>query len=95
MICGVKLFDASGSRACPDCGVPPGDLHEIFCTVERCPFCEGQLASCDCIKAVLQLNDDEIRLVEEYHDDSVEPLRGIVHRWIKRLELEGRIPWRP
>lgn len=26
-----------------------------------------------CIKAVLQLNDDEIRLVGEFQDDSVEP----------------------
>jgi len=24
-------------------------LHVLFCTKERCPFCEGQPASCGCI----------------------------------------------
>jgi hypothetical protein len=31
--------------------------------------------------------------VEEYIDDSVEPLAGITKRWKDALELKGRIPF--
>lgn len=31
---------------CPDCGVPPGELHNENCDVDRCPFCGRQLLMC-------------------------------------------------
>ena len=80
-------------RDCPDCGCRPGELHEFFCTKERCPFCGRQLASCGCISDVLGLSPDERRAVEEYQDDSVEPLLSIVERWKETLQAKGRIPW--
>jgi hypothetical protein len=43
-------------ETCPDCGVRSGELHDLFCLKERCPFCGGQLASCDCARNVLKLS---------------------------------------
>ena len=82
-------------RRCPDCETVWGELHERFCTKELCPFCGGQLASCECIFAVLQLTDAEREVVEEYIDDSEQPLQGINERWVAALEAKGRIPFGP
>lgn len=78
---------------CPDCGCQPGELHELFCLKERCPFCGAQLAGCGCIKRVLQLSVDEQDLVDTYEDDSQEPLRGIIRKWERTLQRKGRIPY--
>jgi hypothetical protein len=42
---------------------------------------------------VLALNEEELKSVEEYIDDSVEPLRGIMNRWESALTLKGRVPY--
>lgn len=34
---------------CGDCGVVEGQYHVPGCDLERCPFCSGQLISCECI----------------------------------------------
>ena len=33
---------------CHDCGCEEGELHELGCDMERCPFCGEQLISCAC-----------------------------------------------
>jgi hypothetical protein len=50
---------ATNRPRCPDCETPEGELHALFCTKERCPFCGGQLASCGCIHQVLALTEEE------------------------------------
>lgn len=42
---------------------------------------------------VLSLTDEERELVEEYEDDSVEPIRSICVRWSAAVEVKERIPY--
>lgn len=78
---------------CPDCECSIGELHEMFCTKERCPFCLSQLVSCSCISTVLNLSTEEQRAVDEYIDDEIEPLKGINERWVRALNKKGRVPF--
>jgi ankyrin repeat protein len=98
-----KLFSGEDSRSlnlqpaietCPDCGVRDGELHDFFCTKERCPFCSGQLLTCDCIRNVLGLSAHEIQSLEEYVDDSIPPSSDIMQRWKDAIVAKGRIPFR-
>jgi hypothetical protein len=92
-----RLFASPESRApaprCGDCETPEGELHALFCTKERCPFCGGQLASCGCIHQVLVLTEEERKSLEEYLDDTVEPLRQVMERWEEELNRKGRVPY--
>jgi len=66
------------SKVCDDCGTVEGSLHDSFCTRECCPFCGNQLISCECISKVLEIDAEEKQALDEYEDDSVEPLAGAV-----------------
>ena len=91
-VIGAILWVVRLGRPCPDCGGKRGKFHQLFCTKECCPFC-GQVAVCDCIITILNLNDDERRVVEEYADDDVEPLKSIMRRWKEAWVKKGRIRW--
>ena len=78
---------------CPGCGTPAGRLHEPLCAPELCPYCGDFITTCDCIFDVLGLSEAEREIVEEFVDDSAEPLRGICDRWKKAVEAKGRIPY--
>jgi hypothetical protein len=87
------MAEAAMSKKCADCGCSIGELHEIFCTKERCPFCLSQLVSCPCISTVLSLSPEEQRAIDEYIDDEVEPLKSINERWVAALNRKGRVPF--
>lgn len=78
---------------CPDCETPSGKLHDLFCTKERCPFCCGQLITCDCAGTVLNLTAAEQKVLDECIDDSVPPLSEIMQRWRDALDAKGRVPF--
>jgi hypothetical protein len=84
---------ADWERTCPDCDTADGQLHEQFCLKECCPFCRGQLVGCSCIKQVLRLTTAESQVVDEYVDDTLEPLRTLMKKWSEALEHKGRIPY--
>jgi hypothetical protein len=42
---------------------------------------------------VLTPSEEERQAIEEYIDDSVEPLRGVMERWEEALNRKGRVPY--
>jgi hypothetical protein len=78
------LEDYSGGAGenkgeCPACGVEEGEYHILGCSVEVCPWCEGQLNKCNC--RFEQLAVDTV--------DNEEQLE----RFLEVLMAKGRIPF--
>ncbi|MFH0781362.1 MAG: hypothetical protein V2B20_05320 [Pseudomonadota bacterium] len=67
------------TRECPACGVEEGELHLLGCSVEVCPWCEGQLNKCNC-----RFEQLEVDMV-----DNEEQLE----RFLDLLMAKGRIPF--
>lgn len=71
----------SDESICPACHAATGELHELGCPVELCPWCGGQLVYCTCRYDQLEVEsmstEEDIRRFEEI------------------LEERGRIPYSP
>ena len=66
---------------CPACHAATGELHELGCPVEICPWCGGQLIHCSC-------RYDRLGL-EEITDS------GEIDRFEALLKEKGRIAYSP
>jgi len=65
---------------CPVCGVAEGDFHLLGCSVEICPWCEGQLSKCNC-------------RFEQLKTENLEDERQL-EKYLELLEAKGRLPYR-
>lgn len=103
-----KLFhQICDLRRCHDCWAKEGELHTPGCDMERCPFCGGQLISCECRYKHLyadcfkpqtwnyQLHKFEGHptngLPEEVYDNGLPP--EVLKVWEQMLEQKGRVPY--
>ena len=78
----TELIEYTGQErldVCPVCGVNEGEVHFLGCPIEICPWCDGQLRTCNC--RFEHLKEDE--LTEE---KQLEELQNL-------LETQGRIPF--
>jgi len=64
---------------CPVCGTGDGETHAFGCPVEICPWCGGQLTSCECRFT----KTGKEKLSRESHLD----------KFLELLEEKGRIPF--
>lgn len=67
------------SRLCPICLVEDGECHTVGCPVEVCPWCGGQLISCQCRFAQL----GQAHISNE----------GQIDDFLEKLEKKGRLPF--
>lgn len=92
---------------CGDCGVTEGEIHEYECDMEVCPFCGGQLISCNCDidemkdEPFSEIFDEDIEAISTRlgvsSDEIVKIQKALldVHyeSWQNVLEKKGRVPF--
>lgn len=83
-------------QRCHDCNVQEGDFHVPGCDMERCPFCYGQLISCDCCYEKLGLIDydaypETSGLSPEIYEGGL--TEELNQKWDKILREQGLIPY--
>jgi hypothetical protein len=71
----------SDEDVCPACHAATGELHELGCPVELCPWCGGQLVYCSC-------------RFEKLEVESLSSEKDLV-RFEEILYEQGRIPYSP
>jgi len=82
---------------CHDCNAKEGQYHELGCDMETCPFCGGQLISCDCCYKQLGLQDYKKNgklydgLTKDVYTNGISQEQG--EKWEAILREKGRIPW--
>src|SRR5262245_60061408 len=84
-------------ETCGDCGVEEGNYHNPGCDMERCPFCLGQLISCDCCYEMLGLFDHKKYDVSTGYLPTHIYQNGLTKKqtlqWNKILRGKGLIPF--
>ncbi len=82
-------------KTCHDCNTKEGELHELGCDMERCPFCDGQLISCDCCYHKLGFDFDNNKpfsgLTKKIYNEGLDD--NLEKKWMEILNKKGRIPY--
>lgn len=78
---GLKVYEPmdADTDVCPACHAETGELHELGCPVEVCPWCGGQLIYCSC-------------RYEKLGTESMSTEEDII-RFEDILNQQGRIPY--
>ncbi len=76
-----EFRQGAGSNCCPVCSAAVGEYHLLGCSVEVCPWCEGQFSRCSCRFEQLGLE-----VLED--EEELEELERI-------LQAKGRIAYAP
>lgn len=71
---------SAGTKVCPVCSAAVGEHHLLGCSVEVCPWCDGQLSRCGC-------RFEKLGLEEFADEEELEELERV-------LQEKGRIPYR-
>jgi len=80
---------------CHDCNCKEGELHMPGCDMERCPFCGGQLISCECRYTKLGFDYDWDKefsgLPEQIYKEGLP--EELEYKFELMLDEKGRIPY--
>jgi hypothetical protein len=91
----VKSKKKTEEHRCHDCGVKEGGIHKLGCDMERCPFCGGQLISCDCPYKVLGLDFDISKpfcgLPQAIYEKGL--TKEMNQKLLEGLDKKGRVPY--
>jgi hypothetical protein len=82
----IRDQESARPTKCGGCGTVEGALHEFGCAAERCPFCGGQLISCDCL-------EEHIETSESDDDGDGNYPAHIGRAWEALLTRKGRVPF--
>jgi hypothetical protein len=89
----INDWNPDDRHTCGDCGVLEGEFHEPGCDMERCPFCLGQLISCDCVYEEFYPDYDPDKPMSGLPQDVYENglPEDIAEKWEDQLKQKGLI----
>ena len=73
---------------CPVCSVAIGEFHHLGCSVEVCPWCQGQLSRCNC-------RFDQMQKEEIESDEDLERFEALLQQKGRISFQEGQGPVYP
>lgn len=75
-------------KLCHDCEAKEGQLHDYGCDMERCPYCEQQLISCECCYEKMDIDISEGTWAYKHGLTNAQS-----DKWLVILNNKGRIPY--